>query len=444
MMTASILALVLTVPPVAAAAPVPPQWEACGSGVQCATLHLPVDWSDPGAGTFGLRMARHPAGDPAARIGTLIYAPGGPGDSGVNALQHQLGRFTGEELRRFDIVSFDPRGVGASHPMPCPAPADPVITSAAGFTQRIADNRAAWQQCRDRYGELWEHADSASTVRDVDAIRAVLGERQISLHGSSYGTMVGELYAERYPARVRAMVLESAIDHSQGTRGFLNSQAWALQDSFDAFAGWCTATACALPGHDARAAYAGALRKSDNGELARSAWELTAGVHGQLYAPDYPALVTLLTDWLAGRPGTIRTPPAPVVPVICNDFGFPVRDFASYQRLLHRAATKDLRYSAGVLAIGTCLGWPQPVTNPQHRLAVHTRTPLLLINSRHDPATGYTWALSISRQLGRSGVLLTYDGAGHGSYGSTACTIATGDAYLTTLTVPERGTVCPA
>ncbi|MFI5934455.1 alpha/beta hydrolase [Actinoplanes sp. NPDC051494] len=129
---------------------------------------------------------------------------------------------------------------------------------------------------------------------------------------------------------------------------------------------------------------------------------------------------------------------------MCNDQALPVRDYDTYRRLLDRTRTRDLRYSAGVLAIGYCLGWPRPVANPPHRLDVHLRTPVLQVNSRHDPATGYNWALSVAAQLGRSGVLLTYGGAGHGSAGATPCMRAARDAYLIDLVVPQRGTVCPA
>ena len=103
-----------------------------------------------------------------------------------------------------------------------------------------------------------------------------------------------------------------------------------------------------------------------------------------------------------------------------------------------------MRYPAGVLAASACLGWPQPVANPQHRLRVRTRTPLLLINGRHDPASGYNWATEVARQLGRHGVLLTFDGPGHGSYNRSLCVEKAVDAYLISLTVPARGTVCPA
>ena len=428
------------------------QWHPCAAegdaaSAECASLRLPVDWSDPGGETFDFHVARRTATDPAARVGTLIFGPGGPGDSGTSRVESSKNaeRFSADLRRRFDIVSFDPRGVGRSHAMPCnPAYADPVVHSQAEFDQRVRDNRALWRDCRDTYGPLFDHADTASTVRDLDALRAALGETRLTFHGSSYGTLLGEQYAQRYPSRVRAVVLESAMDHSQDTGGFLRTQAWALQDSFDAFARWCEQTRCVLPGHDARAAWARLMARADSGVLGMSAWDLTATLHKNLYGPDYANLAASMNTWLT-EPGKKISAPVPVAAVFCNDWALPVRDYRQYARELDRARTRDLRHSAGVMAVGLCLGWPQPVANPQQRLSVHTRTPVLQINARHDPASGYNWALSVARQLGRSGVLLTYAGAGHGSYNSgDGCMKAAVDAYLIELTVPQRGAVCPA
>ena len=448
-------------PPVSARrTPSPPaavDWQPCAAtgeaaGAQCATLQLPIDWDDPAAGTFGFRVARRIATDPSARIGTLVFGPGGPGDSGVQRISTGQSRFSAELRRRFDIVSFDPRGVGASNPVKCPTDpelpsAPPVLTSQADFDQALDDNRKLWDACRELTGPLFDHADSASTVRDLDALRAALGERTLTFHGSSYGTLLGELYAEQYPQRVRAIVLESVVDHSQGTGGFLNTQAWALQDSFDAFVAWCgpEQAACPLRGEDVRALWADLRGRAERGELGLPPYQLVANAHRKLAGADYAGLADFI-DTLR-RTGAGPTQRLPLtLPVFCADWSLPVRDFAEYRRLLERAATRapDVRYPATVFGPSACLGWPQPVANPQHRLRVPTRTPLLLVNGRHDPASGYNWATEVARQLGRHGVLLTYDGPGHGSYNRSACVQQAVDAYLIALTVPARGTVCPA
>jgi alpha-beta hydrolase superfamily lysophospholipase len=128
----------------------------------------------------------------------------------------------------------------------------------------------------------------------------------------------------------------------------------------------------------------------------------------------------------------------------CSDWSLPVRDYAGYAAVLRRAAAvaPDVRYPAQVFALTMCLGWPKPVANPQRVLHVRTSIPLLLLNSRHDPATGYNWALAVARQLGRGGVLVTYQGGGHGSYTLSDCMQQTADRYLIALTVPRPGTTC--
>jgi pimeloyl-ACP methyl ester carboxylesterase len=429
-------------------------WRACGKllDAQCATLTLPIDWSRPHGPTFGLAVARRTATDPAHRVGTLIFGPGGPGDSGVDRVANGAGRFSDDLRSHFDIVSFDPRGVGASQPITCDpaliaAAPPPVLTSQADFDATLNYNRTLWADCRHRTGALFDHADTASTVRDLDALRAALGERTLTFHGSSYGTLLGEQYAERYPGRVRAIVLESVVDHGTADPGeFLSAQAWALQDSFDAFVTWCNEDAtCALHGRDVRAIWSGLLAKAAAGDLGMSPFDLVAVAHKGVKDPDYAKLAQTLAYLDGGGTGQPVGNLGVVVPAFCGDWSLPIRDYADYTAVLRRAArvAPDVRYPAQVFALTMCLGWPKPVANPQHDLHVTTRIPLLLLNSRHDPATGLNWAASTARQLGRHGILVTYAGAGHGSYTSSDCMQQTADRYLISLTLPRRGTVCP-
>jgi pimeloyl-ACP methyl ester carboxylesterase len=430
---ASTLALAMSVAGPAPGATDRLDWKACGSA-ECATLTLPVDWSHPHGPTFGLAVARHRATDPAHRTGTLIFGPGGPGDSGVEIVRDKLGRFSADLRQHFDIVGFDPRGVGGSSPLVCSpallaAAPPPVLTSQADYDATLAYNRALWADCR-RNTPVFDHADTASTVRDLDALRAALGERTLTFQGSSYGTLLGEQYAERYPGRVRAIVLESVVDHRPtSTSRFLVEQSWAQQDAFDAFA-------AATPGQDVRAQYAYALTHASISPFLVDALTLKF-----LKDPNYAALARSLA-----APEAIPVPRPLVVipPAFCNDWSLPVRDYRDYAAILRRAGrvAPDLHYGAQVMSLTMCLGWPRPVADPQHTLHVHTKTPLLLINSRHDPATGINWAESVQRQLGRDGVLVVYEGAGHGAYGLSPCIRQVTDAYLISLTVPPRGTVC--
>lgn len=195
-----------------------------------------------------------------------MFGPGGPGDSGVDRIKTGISRFSADLQDRFDIVSFDPRGIARSNPVKCSAALlakqpDPLLKSQADFDRTVRYNRELAADCRANTGPVYDHIDTLQTMRDVDAIRAALGERQLSFHGSSYGTLLGAQYAEKYPQRVRALVLESVFNHGDMTTGeFLDQQAATVQDSFGEFVKWCdAATTCALHGRDVPALWADLL-----------------------------------------------------------------------------------------------------------------------------------------------------------------------------------------
>ncbi|MDO3701452.1 alpha/beta hydrolase [Micromonospora sp. C28SCA-DRY-2] len=471
------VALLVTGAPSPAPAATPPPdrapaiaWQPCEADAtaECGTLSLPVDWDRPDGDRFDLHLARRTATDPTARLGSLVFGPGGPGDSGVHRIIAN-DRFSDDLRRRFDIVSFDPRGIGRSNPVLCSARLlarqPQVIADQAQFAATLAGNEALRADCRERTGPLFDHVDTGSAVRDLDAIRAALGERRLTFHGSSYGTLLGAQYAEQFPHRVRAMVLESAVDHSLGTRAFLDTQAAAAQDSFDEFVSWCArSTSCPLHREDVRAVWAGLFVRAERGELADpdrpgvglSPYGLSRFAQRKLYGPDWAGLARQIVALRAAPPvGTTAasaggqhedaSQPHPFA-VFCADWHLPVRDHSEYAAHLRRMAriAPDLRYPQALPAVATCLGTPAPVANPQHRLRVRTDVPLLLASTRHDPASGYDWARNVSRQLGRSGVLLTYQGWGHGNYSRSACVQSAVDRYLISIEVPARGTRCPA
>jgi pimeloyl-ACP methyl ester carboxylesterase len=419
--------------------------------VECAKLTLPVDWSEPHGATFELAVARRPVRDASKRIGTLVFGPGGPIDSGVERVRRG-DRFSSEIFEKFDIVSFDPRGVGRSAAPHCSP--DPYklrlsgpLTSQAAFDATVDANRALWDACRPT-SPVFDHADTLSTVRDLDALRQALGESRLTFHGSSYGTLLGQQYAERFPGRVRAIVLESVFDHSLDVSAFVRTQAMALQDSFDEFVSWCDGTNdCVLRGRDVRATWAEVLRRADRGEYpGNTPFDIAALPLGALRDPNWPAfaaaIVSLHDDGVAPPPGNLPLATA----VFCADWPVPVRDHAEYAGLVRQAAAvaPDVRYGAGLLAVHACLGWPTPVRNPPHDLHVVGGPKLLLINALHDPRTGYEWAVNVAAQLGRHGRLVTYEGWGHGSYQRTPCTTAVVDRYLVDLELPERGARCAA
>jgi pimeloyl-ACP methyl ester carboxylesterase len=419
-----------------------------GPAVVCATLTLPVDRADPHGATFGTAVTKRLARDPRHKVGTLVFGPGGPGDSGVDRVRRG-DRFSAEQLDRFDIVGFDPRTVKRTAGTTCRAEPDrpPVILrDQAEFDAAVTTNRAYWARCRAS-SPVFDNAGSVTQAQDLDALRRALGEPQLTFHGSSYGTLLGQMYAEQFPGRVRAIVLESVFDHDLPPTAFVRSEAAGLQDSFDEFVTWCervTTDECVLHGTDVRATWRSILERADqDGYAPLTSFEIASIPLG--LTPRWALLATTIQQLAQGH-----VPPAPNLDVasgvFCADFPADVPDFRAYRKLLGvaAAAAPDVRYGAAMLAIRTCLGWPQPIANPPHRLAVRTDVPLLLINAVHDPRTPYQWARHVAAELGGSGRLVTYLGAGHGSYLSNACTIAVVDRYLIDRTLPPPGTSCPA
>jgi pimeloyl-ACP methyl ester carboxylesterase len=438
----------------------------------CATLTLPIDWTHPHGATFGLALAKRAATDQAHKVGPLLVNPGGPGGSGVNFVLQGSDYFSADVRARFDLVGFDPRGVGRSNPVVCSmdlldAQPFPVPATPAEYDALLAYNKQLGQDCRAHTGPLFDHVDTLSVVRDVDAIRAALGVRQISYYGVSYGTLIGQQYAEMFPGHYRALVIDSNMDHRLGTRAFLDTEAATDEDSFNEFVAWCNRDAtCALHGQDVpaiwdelmRRADAGTLRNPDTGE-AVTWFDLTDFAVGSFYDPDWAGLAQTLAAVYQQQPAGVARLAAAARPqaagdlgrfpiaVFCEDWSLPLGGFdqlrASFAET-NRIATHLRTSSLGWLVTVVCQGFPAKVNNPQRALHVRTGTPLLEINSVHDPATPYAWAADDARMLGPAGRFVTYQGWGHGAYGHTDCTVGYVDRYLIGQQLPPRGASCAA
>jgi pimeloyl-ACP methyl ester carboxylesterase len=460
----------------------PVDWKPCTDlppnvpAVDCATVTVPIDWSTPHGATTGIALARQKATDPAARVGSVLVDPGGPGGSGVDWVK--FGQVLSPEVhRRFDVVGFDPRGVGGSHPVLCDLDIEmeavpPVPRNQAEFEQLAAHNKALGDSCRKLTGPLFDFLDTASVARDMDAIRAALGESKLNYYGVSYGTLMGQQYAELFPRRIRTMVIDSNMDHSlRTTWQFMQTEATAAQENFDQFVAWCDRTSgCALHGRDVRKVFADLYARAGRGELTlpgtdfklEQFWLLSI-TNGMFYGPDWQFLADLLNELVTGQPNpavnqrvsTLLAPvraghgepvPDPFAAVFCQDWRLPVHNFVELEayRLALTLIAPDMKLSPlGWGATTACIGWPAKVRNPQHRLEVADGPQILMLNSRYDPATPYQWATNAARQM--EPVLLTYDGWGHGSYfKGSACVIGATDTYLITGRAPRQGSHCPA
>ncbi|WP_250007506.1 alpha/beta hydrolase [Actinoplanes sp. M2I2] len=442
-----------------------PVWRDCPEHpadprVRCASLTLPVDWARPDGPTFELALAKRSAANPADRIGTLMFHPGGPGRSGVDAVFDER-YFNPEVLRRFDVVGFDPRGVGRSNPVLCSADLlarrpHPVPATRAAYDSLVSYNRALYEDCRKHTGPLAGHLDSVSVAHDVDAVRAALGEETISFYGVSYGTLTGQAYAENYPHRVRAMVLDSPMDHSQSARSFFVTHAAAAEDLFQQFASWCgRTTTCALHGRDVPALFASLSDRADRGDLGSyTRYGLTTEFQFTSWLPAaWPGLAERLAALDSGpapAPGRAATT-AEVRPLpdlaFCQDWNLGIRGFADFSRLIERAegVAPHLRVgAAGAESFSFCVGHPGKVGNPQHRLDAALRRPALVVAAQHDPATPRHWAATVTEQIGHAR-LFTYQGWGHGVYRQhLPCPNGVVDRYLIEGRLPARGATCAA
>ncbi|MEU5265233.1 alpha/beta hydrolase [Amycolatopsis sp. NPDC021455] len=439
--------------------PSPITWTACPDDPdspeppdgECGTLRVPLEWNRPWGPAIDLALARHRATDPAHRIGVLMIDAGGPGSSDAEFALAAGHKFSPEILARFDIVGLDLRGTGRSSFIECDdsvAPPSDEPANRAEFDALRQYSRQAIADCRARNQPVFDHADTAVNARDLDAVRRALGEDKLSVLGISYGTLLGQQYAEQYGDRVRAMVLDSVIDHSVDVRRFMVDRAASAEELFRQFAAWCDRTAtCALHGRDVVATWKQALAVADG--MPEPDW-LPDRVFSDMYTPDWDDVARVIADTAAGRPPmtaqfsynyrSIR------LAVVCQDFDLRIGTFAQYSALhaeeLRRAPLMRGR-SIGHYEATTCLGLPGPPANPPHRLNISRAPRILLVNSRFDPATPYAWAVGVHRQAAANTTLLTFEGSGHAVFARTACTRTTVDRYLLTLEAPRQDVSCP-
>ncbi|GAA2848550.1 hypothetical protein Acy02nite_01810 [Actinoplanes cyaneus] len=444
-----------------AAVPVAPpglHWSACASGLpqECATVSVPIDYAEPRGDRLDLAISRIRTAKPELRRGVLVIIPGGPGGSGLNRPSTYVKKLPQSVLDRYDLVSFDPRGVGASSPVSCElAPADVTQTAilpwpgpGGDISPTVAWSRRAAAACAKNGGPVYDSINTRNEARDLDAIRRALGERQISYWGVSYGTYVGAVHATMFPGSTDRVVLDSNDDPDPALveRGWAASYAIGVEDRFPDFAAWAAEHEEQYHlGTDVRGAY---LRLADRLDRAPLPWPganppvldgntLRSNVLNGLYSDArFPQLASLMSAALAGGP----LPPTTAAPeaalqntfavlnaTICHDVSWP-RDLRAYARDV-AADRKAHPLTAGMPRnVYTCAFSPGPA-EPPVRVTPDGPPNVLLVQNLRDPATPYRKALNLKRALGDRARMVTVDAGGHGSYldNGNAC----GDAEVT-------------
>ncbi|MGW7370126.1 alpha/beta hydrolase [Streptomyces sp. NPDC054841] len=449
-------------------------WKPCGTGVQCGRLEVPLDYADPGGRTIELALARRQATDPGERIGSLVYNPGGPGGSGVETV-HNPDTYSTARLRsQYDFVSFDPRGVGRSAAISCgpvapaadSAPVDAVPFDAtpddpAEITALIEANRQSGAACQADSGARLAHVSTQEAARDMDVLRAALGDAKLNYLGVSYGTSIGTVYAEEYPDRVGRMVLDAAIDPRVNRLDYLREQAAGFQLALDAFLADCATRADCPLGTDlpgARHRLDELLAQLDRTPLpAGEAGILdkdtaTAAISTGLYSKElWPLLRAALGQALAGNGADLALFNAPdasfsgqaFAAIECLDLPPAVTSAEQVQAEMpsFRQASPVFGEQAAWNALN-CADWPAKPVGTPHAVNAPGTPPILVVGTTRDPATPYPWAQGLAEQLD-SGVLLTRDGDGHSGYiMGSPCVDDAVDTYLLDGRAPADGTRC--
>ncbi len=453
-------------------------WSDCGDGLECTTLAVPRDYGAPAGPQLNLSVIRLRATDTAQRIGALVTNPGGPGASGVDFVREGATQVFSAALRaRFDIVGFDPRGVGLSTPVRCQADlpgflgADPDPRTAAQRQGLLAADRAFAEACGRNAGELLAAVTTENAARDLERLRAALGDERLTYVGFSYGTFLGAAYAAAFPQHVRALVLDAAVDPSLDLAGRLAGQAASFEGALDRFLADCARRPACTFHQGGRPAQAferivAGLQRAPLPAIAvgggRTATESSAwtAILGALYTPGFGwpylaealqlaaqgdgSLLLAASDALEGRKpdGEYTNLVEANTAIDCADEPGP-SDPAAFDRLAAQLAAPAPRVGRVLAYSGLiCATWPVRSMRRPARLAIGGLPPVVVVGATGDPATPYAWAVSLAKQLG-SGVLLTRRGEGHTSYGrGDTCIDGAVDAYLLRLAPPKAGTVC--
>ncbi|MCF4119552.1 alpha/beta hydrolase [Antribacter sp. KLBMP9083] len=449
------------------------EWVDCGGGFQCTTASAPLSWHDAAAGSIELALKKAPAS--GQKVGSLLINPGGPGGSGISLVES--GSF-GQALRNsFDIVGFDPRGVGQSSPVTCFADEDKdeflskdYPYTDEGLAERAQSIREWGAACAQNTGALLGNVDTQSAARDMDMLRAALGDDKLNYLGYSYGTQLGYTYAGLFPDRVGRLVLDGALDPNLTSDQVAAEQAVGFENALRAYVQDCQAGAdCPLGGdvetglkqiramvEDAAdnpiptsgdrdvtqklAFYGVAVTMYDE-----ASWGVLTQALEEVFYEGAGDTLLYLADVYNERnsDGTFRSNSEEAFRAVnCAD-GRAEDDPEKMKALAAEieAAAPTLGKSFGYSGI-ECTDWPFPPAEQEFDITAAGADPIVVIGTTNDPATPYKWAQALASTL-ESGVLVTYQGEGHTAYGrSNNCISRAVEDYLVHGTVPQDGLTC--
>lgn len=452
-------------------------WESCGT-FECTTVRAPLDWENPSAGDIELSVIRQRATD-GAPTGSLLTNPGGPGASGVDLIRSSVDFAVGAALQAdYDIIGFDPRGVGESTAVRCYDAADmdaylfDIPAGERGSAERndelTARNAAFAAACDANSDGILPYITTVQSARDMDLLRAVLGDEKLNYLGYSYGTFLGATYAELYPERVGRLVLDGAIDPQASELEVSTAQGVGFESALRAYMADClTDSECPfagtvddgmadlgvmlasvdrtpLPNADGRQLGADSLMTAIVAALySQDSWSyLTTALQGVLQGD--PSVAFTLADFYYARSGGEYTDNSTEAFSAYNCMDYPADTTAEQQQaadalLAEKAPTVAPYWSSDV---DGCADWPAPPTGTREALTAAGAAPILVIGTTNDPATPYEWSVALADQLA-SGVLITRVGEGHTGYNKgNACVDEAVDAYFVDGTVPADGLRC--
>ncbi|WP_236967604.1 alpha/beta hydrolase [Microbacterium aurantiacum] len=453
------------------------EWTSCGDAMECTTVRAPLDYADPGAGEIDLSVIRNRA-ESGTAIGSLLTNPGGPGASGVGFIRDSLGFAVGQALRdSYDVIGFDPRGVGESTAVRCFDAADMDAYlfdvprnprgSAEWEAELIERNAAFAQACEAGSDGILPYITTENSARDMDLLRGVLGDAELNYIGFSYGTFLGATYAELFPERAGRLVLDGAIDPSVPVTEVSTTQGVGFESALRAYMADClTHDACPFRGSvdDAMADLATLLATVDAAPLENvdgrllGADSLMTGIVAALYSQDSwgfltqalrgvlagdPEVAFILADFYYNRVGGEYLDNSTEAFRAYNCMDYPAgvtaaEEEAAAAELAERAPTVAPYWSGP----DSCADWPYPPTGTRAAIAAEGAPPIVVVGTTNDPATPYEWSEALAAQLA-SGVLVTRVGEGHTGYNKgNACVDAAVEGFLLDGVVPENGLRC--